>query len=91
MNDKQETICKPNSKSHVSEEDAFGSPFLDLKHIPSNAGVPVFATVHVFFFFNLSKGKRPIKQECITANGKNITSKSITNCYIEEQHDVSDE
>lgn len=36
MKDKWETICKRNSKS-----DAFGSPFLDLKHVPINADVPV--------------------------------------------------
>lgn len=62
MNDKQETICKPNSKSHISEEDTFGSPFLDLKRVPINAGVPVSPLFKCCFFLNLFKGKRPIKQ-----------------------------
>lgn len=55
MNDEQETICRSNLKSHISKEDAFGSPFL--KHIPINADVPVQPTI-----MNLLKGqKRPIK------------------------------
>lgn len=57
MNDKQETICKPNSKSSISEEDAFGSPFLGLKRVPSNAGVPVSPLFKCFFLtFRKEKG-----------------------------------
>lgn len=39
MNDEWETICRSNLKSHISKEDAFGSPLL--KHVPINADVPV--------------------------------------------------